>query len=257
MQRVWHGWSPAPRAGWWQAMASEWTKLYTVRSTIWTLLAVVPITVGVAVLVAATGSLHPGESLLAAGLGNAVPGQLAAGVAGALVVCGEYGSGTVRATLVACPRRVTVLAAKTTVVTVAVFVAALVGAVGAYGAAAALLSGAGHPAGEPVPALAGVALVYAATAVIGVATGTAIRHTAGAVTAVSAILLLPALLGPLLGTWRQPVTGAAPAGVLLGLSGAGEPGAGLAAWPALWLLCLYSLAAWGIGAWLFHHRDAW
>ncbi|MGH3682360.1 MAG: ABC transporter permease subunit, partial [Natronosporangium sp.] len=101
-------------------------------------------TIGIAVLVAATGSLQPDDSIVAASLGNAVPGQIAAGVLGALVVCGEYSSGTIRATLAACPRRLTVLTAKTLVVAALVFVVALAATVVAYLAGAVLLSGQGH-----------------------------------------------------------------------------------------------------------------
>lgn len=116
------------RAGLRQALAAEWTKFSSVRSTLWTAAAMMAATVGTAVLVAITNSLHPDDTILSGSLGNAVLGLIAAGALGVLVVCGEYSSGTIRATFAACPRRLTVLAAK------ALLVAALV-AVMAFAAA--------------------------------------------------------------------------------------------------------------------------
>lgn len=249
---------PTSRAGLRQAVASEWTKLHSLRSTRGTLAAMAAVTVGTAVLVAATDSLHPQDSVLAASLGNAVPGQVAAGVLGALAMSGEYGSGTIRATLAACPRRLTVLAAKALVVAAVVFAAALAAGAGAYLAGAVLLAGQGHPPGEPVAGLPGVALSYTTVAVLGIAAGTALRHSAGAVVAVTGMLILPTFLGPLLGSWQRPVTGASPAAALQKLSTdatattLGGPGA----WATLGLVAAYSLAALAAAGWLLHRRDS-
>ncbi|MFE2614200.1 ABC transporter permease subunit [Micromonospora chalcea] len=202
------------RVGLRQALAAEWTKIRTVRSTMGTLAAVAVATVGIAVLVAATASLQPDDTILGGSLGNSVPGQIAAGTLGVLVVCGEYGSGTIRATFVACPRRLTVLAAKALVVAALVFVVAFTAALCAYQAATVMLSGQGYPPGKPMPALVGVALSYAAVAVLGVALGTVLRHSAAAVAAVIGFLLLPTLIGPLLGDWQRWVAGTSPVAAL-------------------------------------------
>lgn len=249
-----------PRAGLRQAVASEWTKLYSVRSNVWTLTTMAVATIGIAVLVAATGSLQPDDSIVAASLGNAVPGQIAAGALGALVVCGEYSSGTIRATLAACPRRLTVLTAKTLVVAALVFVVALAATVVAYLAGAVLLSGQGHPTGEPVPALPGVALSFAAVAVLGVAAGTALRHPAGAVTAITGMLVLPALVAPLLGSWQRWLAGGSPAAALQKLAqpsdATPEALGSLGGWPTLALVCGYSAAALTASGWLLRARDS-
>lgn len=248
------------RAGWWQALGSEWTKFYSVRSMVWTLVTVAAVTVGIAALVVLTGSLHPTDTVLAASVGNAVPGQIAAGALGALVICGEYSSGSIRATLAACPRRSTVLAAKTLLVTGLVGVVALAAAGASYLVGAARLAGAGHPAGAPLPALLGVAASYAAVAVIGLAAGTVLRHPAGAIVAVTGVVVLPSLLGPLLGGWQDRVLGSTPGGALQKLAQAGAPApellGGLPAWPTLGLVWGYSLAALAGAGWLLHRRDA-
>ena len=67
---------------------------------------------------------------------------------GALVVRGEYRSGTIRGTLTACPRRSTVLAVKATVCAATVFAVALAAATGAYLTGSALLAEQCHPPGD-------------------------------------------------------------------------------------------------------------
>jgi signal transduction histidine kinase len=104
------------RAGWREALASEWTKIRTVRSTVWTLVVMAALTIAFAVFVGFTKSLQPDDTILGGSLTGAVSGLIAAGVFGVLAISGEYGTGLIRATLTACPRRVTVLAAKTAVV---------------------------------------------------------------------------------------------------------------------------------------------
>jgi ABC-2 type transport system permease protein len=246
------------RAGLPQALAAEWTKIRTVPSTLWTLATIAAATVGVAVLVAGTASLEHDDTVLAGSLGNAAPGQITAGILGALVVSGEYASGTIRATFAACPRRLTVLAAKALVVGALVFLVAFTSALCAYQAANVMLSGQDYQPGKPMPALLGVAVSYAAVAVLGVALGTALRHSAAAVTAVTAVLLLPTLLGPLLGSWQRWIAGASPVAALQKLtqtSATPETMNGLGAWPTLWLVCASSIVALTASAWLLHTRD--
>jgi ABC-2 type transport system permease protein len=249
----------AGHAGLRQAIASEWTKLYTLRSTMWTLATMAIATVGIAVLVAATTSLQPDDTILGGSLGNAAVGQIAAGAVGVLIICGEYGSGTISATLAACPRRLVVLAAKTLVVAAVVFLVAFVSAVAAYGVGTVMLSGRAYPPGTPMPALLGIALSYTAVAVLGIALGTALRHTGGAITALTAVLLLPTLLGPLLGNWQRWIADASPVAVLQKLAQTSDATpdtlGSLTAWPSLWLVCGYSLAVLAAAGWLLHRRD--
>jgi ABC-type transport system involved in multi-copper enzyme maturation permease subunit len=237
----------------------EWTKMCTLRSTTWTLAAMATVTVGTAVLVAATTSLQPDDTILGGSLGNAAVGQIAAGIFGVLVVCGEYSSGTIRATLSACPRRLIVLTAKALVVATVVLVVAFASAMAAHQVGIAMLSGQGYPPGRPMPALLGVAFSYAAVAVLGVAVGTALRHTAGAITAITAIILLPILVGPLMGSWQRWIAGASPIAALQKLAQTSdavpESLGSLDAWPSLWLVCGYSIAALAVSGWLLRRRD--
>ncbi|TDQ53031.1 ABC transporter permease [Actinorugispora endophytica] len=105
------------------AMAAEWTKLWTVRSTWWCLLGGAALMVGSAVVFGtarATNNHNAGVTDLVIGAGEpAVSGaQLAQFAVVALamtVVTGEYASGQIRATLQATPLRGGVLLAKAAV----------------------------------------------------------------------------------------------------------------------------------------------
>jgi ABC-type transport system involved in multi-copper enzyme maturation permease subunit len=95
-------------------LLSEWTKIRTVRSTVWTLLLTVVLSVGLGCLFGL--SFRNGFSSLPqeqqdrfdpifAAFYSLTLGQLALVIFGVLAVSGEYTSGTIRAALAAVPRR--------------------------------------------------------------------------------------------------------------------------------------------------------
>ena len=93
---------------------AEWTKIRTVPGTAWLLLGTVALTVLLGALAANTmpADGDPAKtSLMGVTLGQAVVVILAVGM-----VSGEYGTGMIRTTLTAVPRRMNMLAAKGTVV---------------------------------------------------------------------------------------------------------------------------------------------
>ena len=94
-------------------MSAEWTKLWSVRSTMWTLVATAVAVVGLCVL--GTATVSPSDIIgdpTRRSLIGIFLGQLIFGVLGVLVMSAEYGTGTIRATLSAVPRRPVVLTAK-------------------------------------------------------------------------------------------------------------------------------------------------
>ena len=96
---------------------SEWTKLRSVRSTVWSLLVAVIFIIGLSVLVPEVRMHHlrPGERIdnpLEITLGGIQIAQLALGVLGVLVITGEYSTGMIRTTMAAAPRRLPVLWSK-------------------------------------------------------------------------------------------------------------------------------------------------
>lgn len=233
-------------------MVSEWTKFRTIRSTWWTVVTLAALPVGVAVLVALTGSLAPDDTVLAGALGNAVVGLVPAGILGALLASGEHGGGTIRLTIAAIPRRWPVLAAKAALAASGAFVVALVANGVGLAVAAALLPD--HQRGTAPAALIGIALIYAAVAVLGVALGSALRSPAGSVTAVTGLLLAPALLGPLLGRvpWLVSLTPFGAAQRVLSPSVvAGAPDG----WVCVAVVCLGGVAAGAAATWVLLRRD--
>src|SRR6266536_599453 len=118
----------AGRAGFGGALRSELTKIRSVRSTYWTLLALVVACVGIGALfswgeaqhVASLAGTRDGaavaarahEQAVATSLFGLLIGQLVIVVLGALTITSEYSTGMIAASLTTMPRRGTVFAAK-------------------------------------------------------------------------------------------------------------------------------------------------
>ncbi|MER0448317.1 ABC transporter permease [Streptomyces sp. Edi4] len=116
-------------------LKSEWTKIRTVSSTIWTLASALIATVAIgaalcALMRAQFDDLKPAERLTfdptLISFSGMILGQLAMVVFGVLVVGTEYSSGMIRSSLAAVPRRATFLFSKVTVATALALVVGLV-----------------------------------------------------------------------------------------------------------------------------------
>ncbi|MEU2095723.1 ABC transporter permease subunit [Streptomyces globisporus] len=229
-----------------QALAYEWIKFRSVRSTVWTTVATALLPVLGAVFVATTGSLQSDDTVLGGSLTLSVVAQMLAAVVGALVMTGEYSSGTIRTTFAARPRRSTVLAAKAALVAGVMYVLALASCTLAYLLGDALLPEGRYAQGDPLPALFGIAASFAVAAVLGLAVGTLIRHSAGAVTTVIGLLLLPSLFGPLFGDAERWIAGLSPTAALEKLiqtsDAAADTVGSLGPWPSLLLVAAYTTA---------------
>ena len=112
-----------------EALHAEWTKLRTLPGTGWLLLGVVAATVIISASVSASVSCsspaacHVDVTKLS--LTGTYLGQAVVAIVAVLAVTGEYGTGMIRATLAAMPRRTTVLAAKAAVVAAVTLAAAI------------------------------------------------------------------------------------------------------------------------------------
>lgn len=248
----------AKRAG--RAVGSEWVKFRATRSSVVTAIALALSFPLMALLVAATESLQPDDTVLGASvLGGATLAQLLATALGAALVTSEFRTGLIHSTLLACPRRWTVLAAKATVVGGVVFAVTLPAATAAYAIGRAMLDDRYAP-GDPFPALLGIAFAIAVLAVAGVAVGTLVRHTAGAVGAAVAVVLLPGMVAPLLGNAERWVGGASLSGVLQKVSQSSdatpESVGTLGAWPSLAAVAAGTAVVMAIAGRRFHLRDA-
>ena len=218
------------RAGLAGTIRSEFTKLRSVRSTYWTIAAMVIVSVGFAAIAgfAIANNLHnnpvnkAGMDATQASLGGFFElGQLIIAVLGALTITSEYSTGMIRTSLTAMPRRGTVYAAKLLVFGAVTLVVSLITSFIAFFVGQAAMSGSGvsaslfhsvtipanavqnGPAGNVtfsgtivitpatvLTAIIGTALFVTVVAMIAFGLGAIIRHTAGAITSAIGLMFI-------------------------------------------------------------------
>ena len=284
---------PPGRVGLRRAMAAEWTKLWSVRSTTWTLVATGVAVVGLCILSTATvnSSEIIGDPTRRSLIGIFL-GQLIFGVLGVLVMSAEYGTGTIRATLSAVPRRPVVLSAKILVFGAVAVVVSEIFAFSAFAIGQAILSAKKSAAaaivqpaqqfgvripqsiqaalshgsaslGQPgvLRAVVGAGLYLAVLGLLALGLATIIRHTAGAISAfVGVVLVLPVIVQALPTSISNALARYLPANIgLVMLSTHGVPdrvGPAFSPWVGFALLALYTGVVLGIGCWVLVRRDA-
>ncbi|GAA3180151.1 MULTISPECIES: ABC transporter permease [Streptomyces] len=169
-----------------QVLRSEWTKIRSVRSTVWALGIAVVVTVGVGVLICALAAndfrTMPARDRITfdptnvsfAGMGL---GQLAMIVFGVLVVSNEYSTGMIRSSLAAVPQRGTFLFCKLAVATALVFLVGLATSFLAFFAGQAVLGGHRAHLGDPgvLRAVFGGGLYMTVIALFSMAVATMLR----------------------------------------------------------------------------------
>ncbi|MFF4228056.1 ABC transporter permease subunit [Streptomyces sp. NPDC001820] len=180
------------------ALASEWTKIRSVRSTMWTLGVMIVLMVGIgalsAVAVSAADADLEGQSVLSLGFFGVLLGSICVITLGVLTIASEYGTGMIRTTLTACPSRARVLTAKAVVFFLLVFTLTTV-ITAIVGGLQTLIVDQGSSTGEDwFRATVGIALYVATLGLLSLAVGTLIRHSAGAITVMIGVVLLPLVL---------------------------------------------------------------
>jgi ABC-type transport system involved in multi-copper enzyme maturation permease subunit len=182
------------------AVASEWTKIRSVRSTMWTLGVFVLLVVGIGL---STGALVAGsseadlggESPLALGFFGLLLGCMCIITLGVLTTASEYGTGMIRTTMTACPSRARVLAAKAIVFFTVAFVVTLVSSGFVALAQVGMVSEAREPSGgEWLRGTVGVSLYIALLGLLSLVVGSIVRHSAGAITIMIAAVLAPLVI---------------------------------------------------------------
>jgi len=256
---------PSGRYGFRQVVRSELTKISSLRSTFWTLIVTAVGTVAVTILT--TSNVHHGggkgfyqgfDPTNSALTGLALA-TLAIGVFGILAATGEYGTGTIRSSLTATPRRRLFLVGKMVVVGAIALAVGEVLTFASFWIGQAVLSAGGVPSatiGQP-GVLRAVALSGACLALLGLLAlglGVIIRHTAGAMAAyVGITFLIPLLIHNLPGTPARYT----PVGILANSVSAVVPQTGQVSAPMGFLLMvLYSAVVLGLAAVLITRRDA-
>jgi hypothetical protein len=247
---------------------SEWTKLWSVRSTRWSLFAAFLFTIGVAALACAVVAHHyPHMSLrdkadfhpLEVNLAGVQLAQLAIGVLGVLIITAEYSTGMIRASFTAVPKRLPVLWAKVGVFGAVTFALMLPAVLVAFFVGQAILSrhhinttfGAPHVA----RVLVGAALYLTVVGLFGLGLGAIVRNTAGGIASFAAIMfVLPPLMNVLPSSWNSAASPYLPlqAGEAILAT---TPGGHLSPWLGLALFAGYAAAAIAVAAVLLVRRD--
>lgn len=255
-------------------LRSEWTKIRSVRSTIWSLVAFVVVAVGFSALIAVVISntwnspgshdghvqlrTDPTSVLYGAGFGF---GQLALCVLGVIVLTSEYSTGAIRSSLLAVPRRVPMLAAKAVVFAVLELIVAAITVFAVFFLTTTILHShivitLGQP-GVLRATLGGIAYLVV-LGLFAMAIGGIIRHTAGAIaTVIGLVLVVPPLIGLIPGTVANHIHGYFPtvAGQLIGQT-TQQPQDVLSPWQGFGVFCLETAVLLAISAVLLLRRDA-
>ncbi|MGW4821399.1 ABC transporter permease [Streptomyces sp. NPDC004227] len=184
------------------AIASEWTKIKSVRSTMWTLGVFILLVVGIGLLTSllitnASGEVQGDENVLALGFFGLLLGSICIITLGVLTTASEYGTGMIRTTMTACPSRGRVLTAKAVVFFLVAFTVTLVcaGLVGLAQTAMLDSTGARQPTGaEWFKATVGVSLYMALLGLFSLVVGSMLRHSAGAITIMIGVVLAPLVI---------------------------------------------------------------
>ncbi|MGC4944908.1 ABC transporter permease subunit [Streptomyces sp. DT224] len=180
------------------AIASEWTKIRSVRSTMWTLgvMTALLLVIGVlaAVAVSASDAGMNETPVLSLGFFGVLLGTICVITLGVMTIASEYGTGMIRTTLTACPSRGRVLGAKALVFFLLTFVLTTVMTSVVALIQSSMLDAASPSGEEWLRATVGVSLYVATLGLLALAVGALIRHSAGAITIMIGVVLLPLVL---------------------------------------------------------------
>jgi ABC-2 type transport system permease protein len=252
-----------------RVLRSEWTKLRSVASTAWSLLATVALVAGFGVLYCLVRVTRPPRDPAAVAafdptavsLAGVQLAQLAVGVLGVLVVTGEYASGTVRSSFAAVPRRLPVLWAKAVALGGTTLALCLPASFAAFLAGQSILAAEGLDTELGVPGVAravlGGALYLTAIGLLGLSLGALLRSTAGAVAALfGALFGLQLLVSLAPEPWSERITRFLPAPAGIAVTSVAPDPSSLGPWTGLAVLCGWIAVVLALAAWRLRRRDA-
>jgi ABC-2 type transport system permease protein len=267
----------AGRAGLTGALRSEFTKIRSVRSTYWTLLALVVVCIGIGALFSLGQASHVHQfagtrasahvmadaraHAVATSLFGLLIGQLIIVVLGALTITSEYSTSMIRTSLTTMPRRGTLFAAKAAVFGSIALVTGLITSFGSFFAGQAILSsqhvGVGLGQAGVLRAVIGGGLFLAACGLLSFGLGAMLRHTAAAITTAIGLLFVLLILSQFLpGNWQVHVDKWIPFNAGAGIWERFTGTAMFQPWTGFAVFCGYAAIAITGGLILFRRRDA-
>jgi ABC-2 type transport system permease protein len=255
-----------------EAVHAEWTKLRTVPSPAWLLIAAIALTVGASAMAAAIVKCPAtcSADTTKLSLTGILLGQAAVAALAVVVVTAEYGTGMIRVSLAAVPRRSVLLAAKAVIVTAVVLAAGTISVLGSVLAGRILLPGNGFTAangfaalsifhGPTLRAAAGSVLYLVLIGLFSLGVSTALRDAAITTAVVLGVLYVVPLisdvsLGPV---WQHRLDRWAPTNAGLAIQATrGIAKLPIGPWPGLGVLGLWTAVALAVGWLVLRVRDA-
>lgn len=248
------------------ALHAEWTKMRTTAGPLWLLVGTVAATTalggGATALVNCTATGCTGDTTKVS-LTGIQCGQALVAVLAVLVVSGEYGSGMIRTTLTAVPRRVAVLTAKATTLAGAVTAAGTVAVLGSLLAGRLILDDPGDRAlsladGPTLRACSGSVLYLVLIALFSLGIATAVRDSATSVGIVLAVLYVVPVVSRTVGDphWQRLLRQIEPASAGLAIQATADlPGLPISPWAGLGVTAGWAAAAMLAGGLLLVTRD--
>jgi ABC-2 type transport system permease protein len=262
--------APRLRTVFFAVARSEWTKLRTVRSTMWALLFAGVSTVGIGTLLTALElnrwsqrtpvEVRAFDPLLysLAGINLA---QLAVGVLGVLVMTSEYTAGAMMLTLGATPQRGLLLGAKLATFSAVIAIVGVISCFTVFFLSEAILGSqhGGVSIADPgvFRAVLGGAAHLVLIGAIAVGVGAIVRRTAGAIAVLFAVLLVvPGLVALLPSPWNDNITKVLPSSAGVAMSAVQSFPNLLSPLNGLLLLCGYTAAVTLAATLMLARRDA-
>jgi hypothetical protein len=251
-------------------LRSEWTKLRSVRSTYWTLLAAAAVTISLGAVLSLfyinnyttmSAEDRAGFEPTSYALSGLFLAQLAIGVLGALVITSEYGTGMIRTTFAAVPQRRLVLTAKALVFTAVTLVTGVGSCLVGFFLSQAILSGHHLETTITAPgvlrAVIGGGLYLAVLGLLAFGIGAIIRHTAGAIAAIFGLLLVvPGIAIFLPASWSNVISPYLPSNAGRAVFSVTSQPHMLAPWTGLAVFGAYAAIALLVAGVLVARRDA-
>jgi ABC-2 type transport system permease protein len=193
-------------------------------------------------------------------MGVYLGGALLVGILGILVVSSEYGTGTIRATLAAAPRRPMVLAAKVIVFGAVTLVVAEVTAFAGFLLGQALLTAPARHATLSSPgalrAVVGIGLFLCVVGLLALGIAVVVRHSAGAISAyVFVMLVLPIIVSGLPNSLQHPIERLLPLSIGSVMINNSVPDA-FGPWTGFLILCGYTAVILALSTVVLVRRDA-
>ena len=264
---------PSGRAGLGGTLRSEFTKIRSVRSTYWTLIVLLAVSIGIGAAICAGTAANWSQASPAdratfdatqvSVAGLFYLGQLVIVVLGAIVLTAEYSTGMIRTSLTAMPRRPTMYVAKAAVFAVVALVVTLMAAFISFFLGQSLLASTHASATLSQPdvlrAVVGSALYVTLVGLFAFAAGAIFRNTAATITSVIGLLFVIPILAHLLPhSWYDDLARWLPdaAGTAISATVAGQNPHLFSPWAQFSVFAIYTAILLVVGGILFRKRDA-